>query len=259
MENKNNNNKTIDTIDKNENLKILDDDNNNTNLDDIEKFMNEIRPLYPPLITPELLMPKPFSSNSSRKLSSGINYKRKKESNVKFPNAFIAYRMEFCRQLKNKRMCLTMQDVSYFASRLWKKEPCDVKKTYTQLANDAKLLYEKRKKELLLIKEKQQQIENENIMQQQLQQQSNSINISSSSNSLDSSLFQENTNLMDMGQIPQIFSSSLEMNSTYNIPATDPCNLVLFNNFLPPFEDFNIQPSIVPQNYFSPGFFHYMI
>ncbi|CAG8438794.1 19300_t:CDS:2 [Rhizophagus irregularis] len=148
--------------------------------------MNEIRPLYPPLITPELLMPKPSSSNSSRKLSSGINYKRKKESNVKFPNAFIAYRMEFCRQLKNKRMCLTMQDVSYFASRLWKKEPCDVKKTYTQLANDAKLLYEK------------------------------------------------------------------QMNSTYNIPATDPCNLVLFNNFLPPFEDFNIQPSIVPQNYFSP-------
>lgn len=252
----NNNNKTIDMIDKKENLKI--DNNDNTNHDDIEKFMNEIRPLYPPLITPELLMPKTPPSTSSRKLSSGINYKRKKESNVKFPNAFIAYRMEFCRQLKNKRMCLTMQDVSYFASRLWKKEPCDVKKTYTQLANDAKLLYEKRKKELLLVKEKQQQIENENIIQQQLQQQTNSINISSSS-SLDPSFFQENTNSMDMSQIPQIFSS-LEMSSTHNIPATNPCNLVLFNNFLPPFEDFNLQPSIVPQNYFSPDFFlHYMI
>ncbi|RIA92429.1 hypothetical protein C1645_845728 [Glomus cerebriforme] len=265
-----NNKNTINIIDKSETLKTSDDnDNKNTNHDDIQKFMNELRPLYPPFITPELLMPKSPSSQSSRKLSSGINNKRKKESSVKFPNAFIAYRMEFCRQLKNKRMCLTMQDVSYFASKLWKKEPCDVKKTYTQLANDAKLLYEKRKKDLLLAEEeqrRQQQIETESI--------TNLTNISSLS-SLNPSPFQENKNLTDAEHIlptkdlqhnliattttsqPQI-PSSLVANSTrplYDDPAVvDTYNLVL----VPTFEDFNTQPSILPQNYFSPNFFHYI-
>jgi len=158
-------------------------------------------------------------------------------------------------------MCLTMQDVSYFASKLWRKEPCNVKKTYTQLANDAKLLFEERKKELLLEKE-QQKIENENIIiQPQLQQQSDLLNISSLS-SLDPSTFQENNNLRDMEQIfstassqPQISASLLEVNSTYNIPAADPYNLVLFD---PSFEGFDIQPTILPQNYFPPNFFHYI-
>src|SRR5436853_357543 len=133
----NNNEVVVNSVDKDENLKTLNDNkdtSNHNNDDEIREFMNELRPLYPPLVmTPELLMPKLPSSTSPRKISGGLNNKRKRESNVKFPNAFIAYRMEFCKQLKNKRICLTMQDVSYYASKLWKKEPCDVKKTYTRL------------------------------------------------------------------------------------------------------------------------------
>jgi hypothetical protein len=257
MENDNEN--TINIIDKDENSKSLDNKNTNHD-DDIQEFMKELRPLYPPLIiTPELLMPKLPSvsaSSSSSKLSKGSNNKKRKEQSIKFPNAFIAYRMEFCKQLKNKRICLTMQDVSYFASKLWKKEPCDVKKTYTKLANDAKLLYEKRKKELLLVqeqREQRQQIENENIILQQ-QQQSSSMDISSLC-SLNPSLFQENKDTQQIFPVsqhhftetatilsqPQIsFSSPAIINSTqflYDFPAVD-------SHITIPYEDYNIQPYI---------------
>ncbi len=289
-------NNNTDTTD---NLNSLNDDNinqNENNNQDIQEFMNELRPLYPPLITPESLMPK-LSNPPTRKISGKLNNKRKKESNIKFPNAFIAYRMEFCKQLKNKKVCLTMQDVSYFASKLWKKEPCNVKKTYTQLANDAKSLYEKRKEESLLA-EKEQQKENENEILQQQQQQSNSTNMNdldfsasplsslnslSSSSSLNSSPIQVNSILKDTQQTfptkdlqqnlvettntvsspPQISSTDSTQQPLYieqNLSSVNnhyPYN-VLFNSFPPLSEEYIAQPPVFPQSYFSPDFFQYI-
>lgn len=247
----------------------------NNNDDEIQEFMNELRPLYPPILTPESLIPK--FSNSSRKLSGKFNNKRKKESSVKFPNAFIAYRMEFCKQLKNKRICLTMQDVSYFASKLWKKEPCSVKKTYTQLANDAKLLYEKRK-ELLLVEKEQKEQQQQQLLQSELQQQQqpvNSVNVNeldlvtSTLSSLNSSPVQVNSNLKDD---QQIFSTKdqqnlIEADSSTNVeqtlyieqnlsPVVHPYN-ILFNGLPLPSEEYIAPPPVLPQSYIPPDLFQY--
>ncbi|CAG8518177.1 15492_t:CDS:2 [Funneliformis caledonium] len=231
----------VKTSDKYSNNDIKECGSNN-NDDEIQEFMNELRPLYPPILTPESLIPK--FSNSSRKLSGKFNNKRKKEPSVKFPNAFIAYRMEFCKQLKNKRICLTMQDVSYFASKLWKKEPCSVKKTYTQLANDAKLLYEKL-----------------NVNELDL--------VTSTLSSLNSSPVQVNSNLKDD---QQIFSTKdqqnlIEADSSTNVeqtlyieqnlsPVVHPYN-ILFNGLPLPSEEYIAPPPVLPQSYIPPDLFQY--
>ncbi|CAI2169525.1 12182_t:CDS:2 [Funneliformis geosporum] len=224
--------------DKCSNNNIIENGSNND--DEIQEFMNELRPLYPPILTPESLIPK--FSNSSRKLSGKFNNKRKKEPSVKFPNAFIAYRMEFCKQLKNKRICLTMQDVSYFASKLWKKEPCSVKKTYTQLANDAKLLYEK-----------------PNVKDLDL--------VTSPLSSLNSSPVQVNSNLKDAQQIFPIKDQQnlIEADSSINAaqtiyieqnlsPIAPPYN-ILFNL---PSEEYITPTPVLPQSYLPPDLFQYV-
>ncbi|CAG8551078.1 3343_t:CDS:2 [Paraglomus brasilianum] len=60
---------------------------------------------------------------------------------ARFPNAFIMYRSEYVRHLKNNNYHLSMTDLSSMISYSWRKEPEYVKKAYRDISSDAERLY----------------------------------------------------------------------------------------------------------------------
>src|SRR6266487_1457243 len=61
--------------------------------------------------------------------------------NLKVPNAFIAYRIELVRELKSQNIFFDRTKISTLASKLWAKEPEEVKKYYKLMSSEARLQY----------------------------------------------------------------------------------------------------------------------
>ncbi|CAG8542362.1 16317_t:CDS:1 [Funneliformis mosseae] len=90
------------------------------------------KPTFPPALTTiDLISTIKCTSNSSKAKT--------------FPNAFIAYRIAFIKEYRNKDIKLPpMCKLSSIAKSSWNEEPQNVKDFYIKLSEDAKSLYKKK-------------------------------------------------------------------------------------------------------------------
>ncbi|CAG8516785.1 12320_t:CDS:1 [Ambispora leptoticha] len=89
-----------------------------------------IVPKFPPEITPKTLIQKAIGKYKSLGQTSRI------------PNAFIAYRVAFCKELRSmKHPVITQPQLSSMAKQSWLNEPEAVRKEYQRIALEAKDLY----------------------------------------------------------------------------------------------------------------------
>ncbi|CAG8566094.1 1736_t:CDS:1 [Ambispora leptoticha] len=85
---------------------------------------------FPPEITPKTLIQKAI-----------LRYKRLGQTS-RIPNAFIAYRVAFCKELRSmKHPVITQPQLSSLAKQNWLNEPEEVRKEYQRIALEAKNLY----------------------------------------------------------------------------------------------------------------------
>ncbi|CAG8624269.1 7810_t:CDS:1 [Ambispora leptoticha] len=85
---------------------------------------------FPPEITPKTLIQKAI-----------LKYKRLGQTS-RIPNAFIAYRVAFCKELRSvKHPVITQPQLSTLVKQNWLNEPEEVRKEYQRIALEAKDLY----------------------------------------------------------------------------------------------------------------------
>ncbi|CAG8615921.1 14034_t:CDS:1 [Ambispora leptoticha] len=85
---------------------------------------------FPPEITPKTLIQKAI-----------LKYKRLGQTS-RIPNAFIAYRVAFCKELRSMiHPVITQPQLSILAKQNWLNEPEEVRKEYQRIALEAKDLY----------------------------------------------------------------------------------------------------------------------
>ncbi|CAG8494121.1 9937_t:CDS:2 [Ambispora leptoticha] len=90
----------------------------------------ETIPQYPPQITPNTLIEK------------AVEKLHKTGRRSRIPNAFIAYRMAICSELRiSESPGLNQPKLSSLAKESWKKEPAHVRKEYQRIAAEARDLY----------------------------------------------------------------------------------------------------------------------
>ncbi|CAG8643029.1 6646_t:CDS:1 [Ambispora gerdemannii] len=65
---------------------------------------------------------------------------RKHKQPAKAPNAFMIYRINYCREIRNDRN-ISQPKISSMASQAWEQESQDVKRTYFEFARQAKEIY----------------------------------------------------------------------------------------------------------------------
>ncbi|CAG8646518.1 9505_t:CDS:1 [Ambispora gerdemannii] len=65
---------------------------------------------------------------------------RKQKQPTKAPNAFMIYRINYCREIWNDRN-ISQPEISSMASQAWKQESQAVKRTYFEFAKQAKEIY----------------------------------------------------------------------------------------------------------------------
>ncbi|CAI2169411.1 12332_t:CDS:1 [Funneliformis geosporum] len=96
----------------------------------IRNEVNDIKPIFPPILTEDELIKNAIKSNSSNNKAKTL------------PNAFIAYRMALQKEYHNKNIKLPpMNQLSIIAKNAWEKEPKEVKKFYKNLTEEARSLY----------------------------------------------------------------------------------------------------------------------
>src|SRR5581483_3800796 len=85
------------------------------------------RPIYPPPTTCQKIV-EIIRKNKNNK---------KNPTSIKFPNAFLIYRMIVLKNLQQKNFAkLNQGNVSSIASQLWKTEPERVKEAYKKLSSE---------------------------------------------------------------------------------------------------------------------------
>ncbi|KAG9301822.1 hypothetical protein G9A89_004501 [Geosiphon pyriformis] len=96
-------------------------------------------PRYPPVITPMKLIGKAIIKLKTTGKQSRI------------PNAFIAYRMAVCQEIRSgKHSRITQPQLSIIVKQGWANEPEYVRKEYQQIATDARNLYKQIRYEFIL-------------------------------------------------------------------------------------------------------------
>ncbi|CAI2163905.1 17130_t:CDS:1 [Funneliformis geosporum] len=113
----------------------LNDHESNNNND-----LNVTKPTFPPTLTTTDLISKIKCTSNSSKAKT-------------FPNAFIAYRIAFIKEYRNKDIKLpTMCNLSSIAKNSWNGEPQNVKDFYIKLSEDAKTLYKQKSIQIMFDK-----------------------------------------------------------------------------------------------------------
>ncbi|CAG8623417.1 1676_t:CDS:1, partial [Ambispora gerdemannii] len=100
------------------------------------------------MATPNIFIPSYPPNISVKELIKPANRKQKKPANA--PNAFMIYRANYCREIRNDRK-ISQPDISSMASQAWKQAPPNVKETYLKLARQAREIYLAQKDENHLI------------------------------------------------------------------------------------------------------------
>ncbi|CAG8442229.1 9897_t:CDS:1 [Ambispora leptoticha] len=104
----------------------------NTNKKSITKLTEPVIPRFPPEVTALNLLEKAISKLETTQQSSRI------------PNAFIAYRMAVCKELRlNNHPVITQPQLSSMAKQSWSKEPEHVRKAYQRIAAEARDIYKR--------------------------------------------------------------------------------------------------------------------
>ncbi|KAG9301821.1 hypothetical protein G9A89_004500 [Geosiphon pyriformis] len=101
-------------------------------------FTQHISPRFPPVITPFDLIKRAMSKLKTSRQPSRI------------PNAFIAYRIAFFKELRSmKHSVITQPQLSTMAKESWSREPINIRNEYKQIAADARQLYKNLRRENL--------------------------------------------------------------------------------------------------------------